>query len=96
MNFRLFLCIALGLFTTYLGVFMLLRQLRPAPHATRPPPPNFSAKATTVVDAETGEKITYREITVTTKFAPGSATPPPEKPRLSELAAPVENNQPSF
>ena len=96
MNFRLVLCIALGVFTTYIGVVMLMRQLRPAPHAPLPPRPNFSAKATTVTDAETGEKITYREITVTTKFAPGSATPPPEKPRLSEPAAPVENNQPSF
>ena len=96
MNFRLVLCIALGLFTTYIGVFMLVRQLRPAPRAPLPPKPNFSAQATTVTDAETGEKITYREITVTTKFAPGPATPPAEKPRLSEWAAPVENNAPPF
>ena len=96
MNFRLVLCIALGLFTTYIGVFMLVRQLRPAPRAPLPPKPNFSAQATTVTDAETGEKITYREITVTTKFAPSPATPPPEKPRLSEWAAPVENKAPPF
>ena len=82
MNFRLLLCIAMGVFTAHLGVFMLLSNLRPAPRAPRPPRPNFSAKATTVVDAETGEKTTYREITVTTKLAPGPATPPPEKPRL--------------
>ena len=86
MNFRLLLCIALGLFTTYLGVFMLVRQLRPAPRAPLPPRPNFSTKATTVTDVETGEKVTYREITVSTKFAPGSATPPPEKRQSGEPA----------
>ena len=96
MNFRLVLCVALGLFTTYIGVFMLVRQLRPALRAPQPPKPNFSAQATTVTDAETGEKITYREITVTTKFAPSPVIPPPEKPRLSEPPAPVENKQPSF
>jgi len=31
---------------------------------------------------ETGEKTIYREITVSTKFAPAPSTPPPEKPRL--------------
>ncbi len=83
MNIRLLLCIAMGVFTTYLGIVMLLNSLRPTPK-TAPPPPNFSARATTVVDAETGEKTTYREITVSTKFPPASATPPPEKPRLAE------------
>ena len=86
MNFRLLMCIGLGVFTTYLGIVMLVASLRRPPPMVLPPKPNFSAKETTVVNAETGEKTTYREITVTTKFAPDLATPPPEKPRLSESA----------
>ena len=88
MNLRLLLCIGLGLFTTYLGIFMLVGSMRQRPRPTPPPKPNFSAKETTVVDAETGEKTVYREITVTTKLAPAQATPPPEKPRLGEAVQP--------
>jgi len=80
-NLRLLFCVGMGLFTTYLGVVMLLSALRREPSPAPPPPPNFSAKAATVVDPETGEKTTYREITVSTKIAPGSTTPPPEKPQ---------------
>lgn len=85
MNLRLLLCIAMGVFTTYLGIVMLVASLRrPAP-LTLPPKPNFSAKETTVVDAGTGERTIYREITVSTKLAPGPvAAPPPEKPQLRE------------
>ena len=83
MNFRLVLCVAMGVFTTYLGIVMLIASLRRTPEIALPPKPNFSARATTVVDPETGEKTTYREITVTTKFAPAPATPPPEVPQLA-------------
>ena len=95
MNFRLFMCLALGVFTTFLGIVMLVGNLRRPARVTPPPKPNFSAKATTVVNAETGERTIYREITITTKLAPGPANPLPEKPR-GEPAAPVENKQPSF
>jgi hypothetical protein len=88
MNARLFFCIALGVFTAHIGVFMLLSHLRPGPKRVLPPAPNFSAKAATVVDPETGEKTTYREITVSTKLAPRSPQPPPETPRLAEPVAP--------
>ncbi len=88
MNFRLLLCIGLGLFTTYLGIVMLVGSMRQRPRPALPPKPNFSARETTVVDAETGGKTVYREITVTTKLAPGPATPPPEKPRIGESAQP--------
>ncbi len=88
MNLRLLMCIGLGLFTTYLGIFMLVGSMRQRPRAAPPPKPNFSARETTVVDAETGKKTVYREITVTTKLAPGPATPPPEKPRLGEAVRP--------
>lgn len=84
MNFRLVLCVAMGIFTTYLGVVMLIAALRRTPEPPPPPKPNFSAKATTLVDSDTGEKTTYREITVSTKFVPAPATPPPEQPRLAE------------
>ena len=79
MNFRLLMCIGLGLFTTYLGIVMLVGSMRQRPRFTPPPKPNFSARETTVVDAATGEKTVYREITVTTKLASGPVTPPPEK-----------------
>ena len=97
MNFRLFMCIALGVFTTYLGIVMLLASLRRPPPFTPPPPPNFSVKETTVVNAETGGKTICREITVSTKLAPGPATPPPEKPQISEPVSGGERkDQPSF
>lgn len=80
MNLRLLLCIALGLFTTYIGVVMLVQQLRPPPRAPLPPKPNFSARSATFTDPETGEKTIHREITVSTKLGPAPATPPPEQP----------------
>jgi len=83
-NFRLILCIAMGVFTTYLGVVMLIAALRRTPEPPPPPKPNFSARATTVTDPATGEKTTYREITVSTQFVPSPAPPPPAAPRLAE------------
>jgi hypothetical protein len=87
MNFRLVLCVAMGVFVTYLGVVMLIAQFHRAPYVP-PPKPNFTSRSTVVVDPKTGEKTTYREITVSTKFAPAAATPPPEKPQLDTAAAP--------
>ena len=84
MNFRLLLCIGLGLFTTYVGVVMLVASMRRPQRIAPPPKPNFSARETVVMDADTGERTSYREITVSTKLAPGAATPPPEKPQLGE------------
>lgn len=84
MNFRLLLCIAMGVFVAHLGVLMLIAQFKPKPKLVPPPKPNFSAKARVVVNAETGERTVYREITVSTKFAPAPSTPPPVVP-----AAPV-------
>ena len=95
MNFRLLLCIGMGVFVAHIGAFMFLAQLRPKPKVTPLPKPNFSAKATVVVNAETGEKTIYREITVSTKFAPGASTPPPHEPappevKTAEFAADAE------
>lgn len=77
-------CIVMGVFVAHIGVFMLIEQFKPKPKLTRPKP-NFSAKETVYVDAETGEKIVHREITVSTKFAPAPGTPPPIKPVPPEV-----------
>jgi hypothetical protein len=76
----------MGVFVAHIGIFMLISHLR-APAYTPPPKPNFSSKSTTIVDPNTGEKTIYREITVSTKFAPAPSTPPPEKPQLDTAAA---------
>jgi hypothetical protein len=81
MNLRLLFCIAMGVFTAHLGVIMLLAQFRPKPPP--PPKPNFTSKSTVFVDPKTGEKTIYREITVSTKFAPSTSTPPPVAPQVN-------------
>jgi hypothetical protein len=78
MDLRLLFCIGMGVFVAHLGVFMIIEQLHPKPHRAPPPKPNFSAKSTSVVDPKTGERTIYREITVSTRFAPAPATPAPE------------------
>jgi hypothetical protein len=90
MNIRLLFCIAMGVFVAHLGVFMLIEQFRPKPHIAPPPKPNFSSRATVVVNHETGEKTIFREITVSTKFAPAPATPPPALPHLEPVTEPAE------
>jgi hypothetical protein len=76
MNIRLLLCIIMGVFTAHIGMFMLISQFKPKPKLVARERPNFSAKSYPIVDAETGEKVIYREITVSTKFAPESSLPP--------------------
>jgi hypothetical protein len=76
MNFRLLLCLAMGMFTTYMGLVMLVGHFRAKPGGAPPPKPNFSARVEESVDAETGEKIVHRQITVSTKLAePGLSQP---------------------
>jgi hypothetical protein len=79
MNARLFLCIAMGVGVAHLGLFMLLSHLRPQVH-TRIDEPNFKVRSQTVRDAATGERITYREITVSTRLP----TPAPQGPEAAE------------
>ena len=90
MNLRLLLCIAMGVFVAHIGVFMLISQFKPKPKLVPPPKPNFSAKAQVLIDAATGEKTIYREITVSTKFAPGRGTTSSEIP-ASTAANPEED-----
>ena len=95
MNLRLAICIAMGVFVAHLGVFMLIEQFKPKPKPVPPLKPNFTVRETKGVDADTGEKVVYREITVTTKFAPSPTPPPPEKPVLHEpLAEDVSGQRP--
>jgi len=89
-NLRLLLCIAMGVFVAHIGVFMLIAQMRPKPKVVPPPKPNFSSKETVVVNAETGEKTIYREITVSTKLVQNPSTPPPEKPTPLPIEKPQE------
>ena len=84
MDIRLVFCIAMGGFVTYIGVVMLITQFQRKPYIP-PPKPNFTSRATTVIDPKTGEKTTYREITVSTKFTPTEATPPPSQPHLETV-----------
>ena len=91
MNFRLLCCIAMGVFTTHLGVIMLIAQFRPKPHLALPPKPNFPSKSTVVVESRTtGEKTTYREITVSTKFVPTPTTPAPVPPQIASPSPTTE------
>jgi len=83
MNFRLFLCIAMGVFVAHLGVFMFLSHLRPQQYAPLPTQ-NFKVRSQTVVDQETGEKTTYREITVSTKVLLPPQSAPPVSPALAQ------------
>ena len=88
MNFRLLLCIAMGVFVAHIGVVMLIAQFRPKPQYALPPKPNFTSISTVVVDSKTGEKTTYREITVSTKFASAPSTPSPVSPQIETATAP--------
>ncbi len=82
MNFRLLLCIGMGVFVAHLGVFMILTHLRPQPR-TKLLPQNFKVRSQMVVDRDTGEKTVYREITVSTRIAAPAPTPA-AKPVLVE------------
>ncbi len=86
MNARLLLCIGMGVFVAHLGVFMFLSHLRPPPPA--PPGPNFKVRSQTVVDAATGEKTIYREITVSTRLITPAPAAPVLKPVLSDVEHP--------
>ena len=68
MNFRLVFCVAMGVFTTFIGFVMLLGHFRAQPDFELPPKPNFSAVVEEAVDEGTGEAVTHREFTVTTKL----------------------------
>ena len=78
MNARLVFCLAMGVFTTFLGFSMLLKGCNAATRTVRPQPSNFSATSEVIeIDARTGETVRQRNITVSTTLAP---PPAPESP----------------
>jgi hypothetical protein len=82
MKASLLCCVVLGVFTTHIGVLMLLSHLRPQPKLAPRPKDNFSVKAASFTDSHTGQKMIYQEFTVSTRLAPPESTPPPGKPQL--------------
>ena len=91
MNFRLLLCLGMGIFTTYLGMVMLFHAFRRRPPPTVETVANFVAKESAVVDPLTKEKTTYREITVTTRMGRVPATPPPVVPQVQVPPPPADS-----
>jgi hypothetical protein len=72
MNAKIILCIAMGVFVAHLAVFMIIFRLHMDAHPpVPPPPPNFRVAEEHVIDPATGEKLLHREISVSTKLAPG-------------------------
>lgn len=74
----------MGVFVVHIGVVMFLSHLRPQTKSPPPPKSNFTVRSQAVTDRETGEKTIYREITVSTRFAPtppSKASPAPATPR---------------
>ena len=74
MNFRLWLCVAMGVFVVHIAVFMLWVNFQPRPKLRPPSPQEFKARAVAVTDPNTGEKFIVREFTVSTQLA----TPAPK------------------
>ena len=85
MNFRLWLCVAMGVFVVHIGVFMLWVHFQPRPKLRAPLRHEFKAQSQAFVDEDTGEKVIVREFTVSTKLA----TPAPGK----QPAAPLPNEE---
>jgi hypothetical protein len=50
------------------GVFYLLKDLKPLPKRKFVSPPNFTMRQSQPIIAETGETLTYREYTVSTRL----------------------------
>lgn len=70
MNARLIFCLAMGLFTTFLGFSMLLKGCRSASPNVPAPRANFSATSEVIeVNPRTGETVRQRNITVSTTLA---------------------------
>ena len=82
MKASLLVCIVAGVFTAHIGMVMLLSHLRPRPVSAPRPKENFSMKAASFVDSQTGEKMIYQEFTVSTRLATPKNAPPPARPQF--------------
>jgi hypothetical protein len=88
MNFRLWLCVGMGVFVVHLSVFMLWTHFQPRPKLRPPGTHAFKARAQAVTDPNTGERYVVREFTVSTQLA----TPAPAAPAMATEIA--ENSGP--
>jgi hypothetical protein len=71
-NAKIILCIAMGVFVAHLAVFMIIFRIHLDAHPPVPPPqPNFHVAEETVINPANGEKIVHREMSVSTRLAPG-------------------------
>lgn len=67
----------------HLGLFYYLADEKPLPKREYMPPPNFSVQQAQLSDPQTGEKLVYKEFTVSTEFAAtGPAPTPTPNPKL--------------
>lgn len=82
MNFKLLLCIGMGVFVAHLAVVMIIARFRLDRLPPPPPKPvqNFSVAEAVVVDPRTGEKTMHREFRVSTKLIERDDAPPQPKP----------------
>jgi hypothetical protein len=72
MNWKIVLCIAIGVFVAHLAIFMIIFRVHLDAHPPMPAPqPNFHVAEEKVTDPGTGEKLVHREMTVSTQLAPG-------------------------
>lgn len=64
----------------HLGLFCLVADKKPLPKREYIAPPNFIVKEAPFTDAQSGEKLVYREFTVSTKLErPGGGPKPGEQ-----------------
>ncbi len=68
MNFRLWLCVAMGVLVIHIGVVMIWVNFQPKPKPRPRPQNEFRAAAKAIVDPNTGEHLVVREFTVSTKL----------------------------
>lgn len=72
---RLIFWIVSGVAAFHIALFCLLADKNPLPKREYIPPPSFIVKEAPYTDAQTGEKLVYREFIVSTKLAEPQATP---------------------
>ena len=68
----------------HVALFAIFGRMRALPKSHYIPPPNFGYAEETYKDVQTGEKLTYREIRVSTKLADPATM---ERMRLQRAAA---------
>ena len=60
--------IAVAVMAAHALIFWLVAGARVLPNTPHVPPPNFGSRSAEITDPQTGEKMVYREFTVSTKL----------------------------